>query len=352
ADGIDAMRETFFDGGRRNGYPEDGLEEVWEVLDGYKGYGFCQGHAEAFADHANATAYLATHYPAELLAATMDNQPAGHWACDVLVGEARRLGIRVYPLDVNLSEEHFKSRPMKIRVGWRAVRGLTEATLERIVLERQLDPFADVPDFVRRVRPRRDELYKIAQAGAFDAMCPRRPLMWAISEGSIERFDESSQTDLGLAAFRLPDIEEFTDIERFRLEVGALGFSVRWHPLDFYRDELRESGVVTAEEAKNRSSGSRVKVAGVMVAKRQPPTLSGRRVVFLTLFDETGLLNVTVWDRVYRQYGGVVYRDEGPMIVEGIVTRRHGLGVIAERLETIAGGDGVGRVAPHAFRYG
>ena len=89
-----------------------------------------------------------------------------------------------------------------------------------------------------------------------------------------------------------------------------------------------------------------------MVAKRQPPTLSGKRVVFLTLFDETGLLNVTVWDRVYRQYGGVVYRDEGPMVVEGVVTRRHGLSVIADRLATIGGGDDVGRVAAHAYRYG
>ncbi|MDA1191935.1 MAG: DNA polymerase III subunit alpha, partial [Candidatus Poribacteria bacterium] len=249
ADGIDAMRETFFAGGRKNGYPEDGLEEIWEVLNGYKGYGFCQGHAEAFADHANATAYLATHYPAEMLAGMMDEQPAGHWACDVLVGEARRRGIKIFPLDINLSEKQFKSKPYKIRVGWKAVRGLTEATLERIAQERQLDPFSGVVDFVRRVQPRRDELYRIAQSGAFDSMHPRRPLMWAISEGSVEQINGGNQTDLGLAAFRLPDIEEFTEIERFRLEVGALGFSVRWHPLDFYRDSLRQQGVVTTEEA-------------------------------------------------------------------------------------------------------
>ncbi|MBM3215280.1 DNA polymerase III subunit alpha [Candidatus Poribacteria bacterium] len=311
------------------GYSQETAETIFEWVSAYGGYGFCEGHAAAFGDTAYRTAYLLTHHPAEFYCGLLNNQPMGCWPPYILVTEAKRRGIDILPLDVNLSRDEFTSSDRWIRTGWRATRKLREETRDRMAEERHRRDFESVVDFAARVRPARDELENLVMAGAFERLHPnRRALLWALAEGRIPVAGDDP-LGLGTPVLSLPHVEPFSDRALCTIEFRSLGFSPNWHPLDFLRESLDAQGVLTCMEAK-RKEGC-VRVAGVPVQPHRPPTRSGKVVVFLTLSDETGLLDTTVFDRVYQRSGAVLF-TEGIVIIEGRMTRDRGLSLIAERI--------------------
>lgn len=125
----------------------------------------------------------------------------------------------------------------------------------------------------------------------------------------------------GRSLCELWDIPDFSEVEKFKHEFYILGLHPTRHPMEFYRDSLAKKGVLTAAAAKKMDSGASVRVAGVVVRPHRPPTRSGRVVVFFSLEDETGLIDVTVFEGVYRRCGGAMFTSP-ILVVEGRVERR------------------------------
>lgn len=323
----------------------DVAETIFSYIVGYAGYGFCEAHAAAFGDTAYRTAYLLRHHPAEFYAAVLSNEPMGYYPPNTICLEARRRGVSILPPEINKSGRRWLVEDGAIRVSLAQVRGMSEAALDAMLCEREEGgEFRSLLDFCRRMLKRqvrdatgrmcgtvgRDIIENLILCGAFDSLHPnRRQLFWRLEEIQRQAAVDSTPlfADDGEAAAHtasgsfLGTLEDFSDFEKFRLECDILGVSVTCHVVAYYRDALKRVGAVTSADLLSVPSGRRVRVGGVVVRPHRPPTRSGRVVVFLSLEDETGLADVTVFESIYQKYGSLIY-SRPALIVEGIVERR------------------------------
>jgi error-prone DNA polymerase len=353
---MDKIGERFVERARERGVSEPVAKEIFSYIHAYAGYGFCEAHAAAFADTAYKTAYLMAHHPAEFYAALLSHQPMGFWPPNTLIWEAKRKGIAILGPDVNRSQARFTIEGGALRVSLAQIQGMGEASLNAILEARKRGPFASLADFCRRLRGKvnRDLIRNMILCGAFDSLHPnRRQALWeldqALADASLgdgllaeiprgagalapahSSVGEQRCCSLGGAPLRpysvTPSASEgsrirdssptarndnmvpdFSPKEKWRHEFEILGIAMQRHPLSFTRERLRRQGVITAAEAKRGRSGTQVKVAGIVIRPHRPPTKSGRTVVFLTLEDETGLLDVTVFESIYQKCGKAIF---------------------------------------------
>ncbi|NLY55118.1 MAG: DNA polymerase III subunit alpha [Firmicutes bacterium] len=296
-------------------------ETIFSYIIGYAGYGFCEAHAAAFADTAYKTAYLLKHYPAEYFCALLNNQPMGFYAPETLCVEARRRGISILPLEINESRREFTVTPAGIRVGFKQLKGITDDTIEAILTARAKAPFTSLFDFVLRVPAANKAITEhLVLAGAFDRLHPnRKQALWllnqALTAGRTTTCTTNAAPALPLAmpaaALKAPEtISDFTQWEKFTQERSVLGFSADHHLLEFYREYLRNNAYATSQDIKELPTDTRVRIAGKVVRPHRPPTKSGRTVVFLTLEDEFGLVDATVFEKTYQSYGHLIFTRE------------------------------------------
>ncbi|HRK22055.1 MAG TPA: hypothetical protein PLX06_09605, partial [Fimbriimonadaceae bacterium] len=333
------MKEKILGRIKDNGYSELVAEQVYEYVAGFKGYGFAQGHALAFAEISIRSIYCQQNYPAEYFASLLSAQPAGYYGPCTIANEARSRGVQVLSPDVNRSERLFTVEdvlsPMDpkivlpnaaIRVGLMQVHGLSEATIGKIVGERDArrrglssgesigkesgPPYRSFFDFCARVRPSRDELESLILCGAFDSLNPnRRALMWAIpaAQDYMDSLATKNSLEVDLTLPEISDsIANFSEIEQAIIERRVLDLDVSRHLMAFERERVRAKGGISSAEAKRLLPRRKAIVVGNPIRLRFPPTPSGKRVVFFDLEDETGLLNVTCFDAVYRRDGHAI----------------------------------------------
>ncbi|MBI3721801.1 MAG: DNA polymerase III subunit alpha, partial [Fimbriimonas ginsengisoli] len=348
------------------GYSPSVAERVIDYVAGFKGYGFAQGHALAFAEVSLRSVSMMQNHPAEYFASLLSAQPAGYYGPATIANEARTRGVAMLPLDVNRSCLRFEVENLTIkgltvpnaaiRVGLIQLSGLSEGTKQRILeqqalaLERPPDReaqplksverqgaatavalrerplsvpepgggkgphgFASIFEFAARVQPDRDELEALILAGAFEALHPnRRALLWAMPSiaeyaATARSLLEGGSLPLLLAEPSLPArVEDFQPEEKAVYERSLLGMDVAAHLMAFERDRVAVKGGITSADAKRLPDGACAFVVGNPIRLRFPPTSSGKRVVFFDLEDETGLLNVTCFDDVYRRDGHAI----------------------------------------------
>jgi len=323
---MEAIGRRFIEKALARGVREDVARTVFSYIRAYAGYGFCEAHAAAFGDTAYKTAYLLRHYPAQFYAAILNNQPMGFYPPHTLVMEAKRRGITVLGPDVNSTDADFDVEGEAIRVGLKQVRGISRGEVEGIIKGR---PFGCLEEFLERTSVRRDVMENLILCGALDSIDPnRRRLMWLLGEKVRGRVGGG----LPIRYYTgFPEVEDYTGWQKLCFEWEILGFSPEGHPMEYLRKRLREEGVLTNREIKGCKAGTRIKAAGLVVRPHRPPTRSGRIVVFLSLEDETGLLDVTVFEDVYQAYGRLIF-TEPVLLMEGYIGGRGTASLIAERI--------------------
>lgn len=308
-------------------------ETVFTWLQGYAGYGFCEAHAAAFGDTSYRTAFLLKHHPAEFFAAILNNQPMGFYSAATIVNEARRCKVPVLGPDVHRSQTEFTVQNNSIRVGLKQVRDISDADLSRITSRR---PFISWGDFLSRCDLPRDVLENFVLCGACECFhANRRALLFSLGSACLHN---EGELDLSASHSTLQeDISDFTLYEKVCHEWDILGFSPRYHPLQFRRESLSGEGVSTNETIKNvKDSGRKWLAAGWVIRPHTPPTKSGKTVVFFSLEDETGLLNVTVFPAIYEKYGHLIF-GHPLLMVEGRKDRRGANSLVAERILDLSG---------------
>jgi len=330
---MDQIGELFIAKATANGVSKEIAETIFSYIVGYAGYGFCEAHAAAFADTAYKTAYLLKHYPAQFYAAILNNQPMGFYPANTICVEARRRGITILPLDINLSEADFTAGDTFIRIGLKQVKGMEAKFMEEILSQRRLRPFASLADFVFRTNLSKDVIENLILAGAFDQLNPnRRSLMWQLPnylssrQGSLFFLEEKQDNP----------VSDFTPWQRWLNEFRVLGLSATTHVMDFFRLRLQKQRFITSREVGSLALGTKIKIAGLVIRPHRPPTRSGKIVVFLTLEDEYGLIDVTVFENVYRRCGGKMFQH--PLLsVEGVVASRGGneVSIVANRVQPL-----------------
>ena len=328
-DDLTNLRERFVTGAAETvGASREQAITVFDQLSAFRGYGFAESHAFAFAQHAYASAWLREFYPAEYFCGLFNEEP-GMYNRQTLVQEAIKQGVRLLPLDINKSGARFacertQDNKKAVRFGLNGVTGLkrgddttegqAKSTLARIALERLRGDFSSIEDFYARVRVNRDELEALAKAGAFDAMMPRREAIYQarVLENAL-RPGEAALFAPGVTspAFDLPSDEEILQMD---LETKAASES-GLHVMDVHRYALEGLGVTPIAACAPRT---RVLTAGLVAQKQRPPTANG--VAFWWLEDGFHRVQVVISAELW-EANRVLLRDSSVMIVEGEFSR-------------------------------
>ncbi len=331
----------FVAGAMRTGLTQLDAEELFRRASAFAEFGFARAHAAAFAKITYDTAWLKLHYPVHYYAGILNNQPMGFYSPAVIVGDAKRHGVRVLPVDVNASRwEHEVERlpdgAFALRLGMRQVKGIDSSAREALERERAIGPYTSVRDFVARIGLGEQVAERLIAIGAFDwTDAPRRELLWqlrsTLADANPARpalgLTDDAQRELGAT---LPPM---TFAERIAADYRELGLSPTAHAVELFRERLTQRGVVPIGEAGKRGDRSRVRLAGLAVSIQHPMT--AKNFVFIALEDETGMINVTVRPQVYTAHRAILHRNpllviDGLLQVEGEV-----LNVVAERIHPV-----------------
>jgi error-prone DNA polymerase len=292
------------------------------MLEGFADYGFPESHAASFALLAYESAYLKCHYPAVFAAAILNVQPMGFYSTEVLVNDARRHKVHVKPITVNASEYwSFVDEEGALRLGFHLIRGLGEAQRERLQKAIDAGMFADLLDFAQRTQLEKEAMENLAVAGAFAPwFSSRREAMWAL-RGLDER---ETRGELG----RMMDVDEpaasFKQLSERRetaFDLWSTGVTPKQQPIAHMRAYLEEQRVIPAAKLAEQPRNLICKVGGLVITRQRPGTAKG--FVFLTLEDETGLVNVIVRPDVYEKYRRTI-RQSNTLIIEGQLQKEGG----------------------------
>ncbi|NED14224.1 DNA polymerase III subunit alpha, partial [Streptomyces sp. SID9124] len=315
-------------------YGAEVIARAWEIVEAFGSYGFCKAHAVAFAVPTYQSAWLKAHHPAAFYAGLLTHDP-GMYPKRLLLADARRRGVPVLPLDVNrsaaahkielVSDEGVEGERWGLRLALSDVHGISEAEVARIEAGQ---PYSSLLDFWQRARPGKAAAERLAQVGALDAFgANRRDLLLHLSELHRSQRGAGSggagaQLPLGgghrTASVGLPDLNE---AERLSAELGVLSMDVSRHLMSDHHAFLKELGAVSAKRLREARHGETVLVAGAKAATQTPPIRSGRRVVFTTLDDGTGLVDLAFFDDSHAACAHTVFHS-WLLLVRGVVQRR------------------------------
>ncbi|MGW1319066.1 DNA polymerase III subunit alpha [Streptomyces sp. NPDC002426] len=326
------IRVWFAERAARRKYGAEVIARAWEIIEAFGSYGFCKAHAVAFAVPTYQSAWLKAHHPAAFYAGLLTHDP-GMYPKRLLLADARRRGVPVLPLDVNRSAATHRIELVSgdngdkwgLRLALADVHGISEAEVARIEAGQ---PYTSLLDFWQRARPGKPAAERLAQVGALDAFgANRRDLLLHLSE--LHRAQRSSGS--GAAGAQLPlggghrtgtvGLPDLNDAERLSAELGVLSMDVSRHLMGDHHAFLEELGAISAKRLREAGHGETVLVAGAKVATQTPPVRSGRRVIFTTLDDGTGLVDLAFFDDSHAACAHTVFHS-WLLLVRGVVQRR------------------------------
>jgi error-prone DNA polymerase len=327
---MDSIEQRLRKGMAERGIGPAAQEQIVKSITSFALYGFPESHAASFALIAYASAYLKAHHPAAFLASLLNAWPMGFYHPATLVKDAQLHGTEVRPVDVVRSGWKCRWEEGAVRLGMRFVKGLKQETGESIERAQAEAPFLSIDDLARRCRLRPGELELLAHAGALSAFGrTRRAALWQVAKVSREAgplFEEIPTDDPS-------PLPEMSPIEETRADYASTEITTGPHMLAHLRKPLASRGVLSAKELLWRRDGDRVKTAGAVIVRQRPGTAKG--FVFLTLEDETGMLQAIVRPNLFRENRAVVV-GSGALVVEGKLQRQDGaLSVRAEKFWTI-----------------
>jgi error-prone DNA polymerase len=275
------FEERLKEGMARNGYPPGFAQAIYQQILGFGEYGFPESHSASFALLVYVSSWIKCHYPAAFCAALLNSQPMGFYAPAQLVQDARRHGVEVRPPDVQASDWDCTLEGGALRLGLRMVSGLAEKEGRRIAAGRPYRSVADLELDGKNLRC-------LAAAGALESLAGHRRLAHWAAAGAARRAPLDAP-----APETVPQLERAAESEEIIADYASLGLTLGRHPLALLRQELQKRGMVDAATLSRHPHGSPVQVAGLVTCRQRPDTASG--VVFVTLEDETGCMNIVVW---------------------------------------------------------
>ena len=294
-----------------SGIPIETGERIWEMMAAFAGYGFPKAHATSYAKIGWRSAWCKEYFPVEFIAAVLANW-SGYYSQRVYLSEARRLGLKVRPPHVNYSCHQFSVQRMMdtenraLFMGLGQVRELTQRTIGRII---QWAPFTTLDDFLSRVDPRHQEVERLAKIGALDGFGKIPAILNRLQSGGWQH------DQMSLFAWSDTSEEDWTLQQKVDAQQEILGTSLEAHPLELIPEKL--TGAISTIDAVERV-GRRVTVAGGRQTSRRSRTAKGDAMLFLTIEDLQGTLDVILFPDVYRSATSLLDANP-PLLITGVM---------------------------------
>ena len=356
---IDAERVAFvhgdpsrnIPGAVANGVSEQVANSIYDEILDFASYAFNKAHAVSYAIVAYRTAYMKRHYPAEYMAALLTSVLENSAKIAEYIAECRDMGIKLLPPDVNESGAHFTVSGSNIRYGLVAIKGMGWGAVDGLVAERERGGlFQSFEDFCRRMNGselNRRAVDNLIKAGAFDSMGYKRRALIQVSGAIIDsiaqaqRDNISGQLDLfgdftdngqkAPAVIKIPDIEEYSSLEKMALEKETTGLYLSGHPMDGYRDAVRRIGAVplgtllgdlASDDGEHRFADNQlVTVAGVVASSKTRTTRNNTLMSYIQLEDDTGSMELMAFQRALDS-GGAYIKDNAALVIKGRISIR------------------------------
>ncbi len=380
---IERLRETLYAGMAGHGITGDLADDIYDRIQAFANFGFAESHAISFGLIVYASSWLKLHYPAAFLAALLRSQPMGFYSPQSLTADARLHGVTTLRPDVLHSGVHADLEPLArfghrssfsvartdkerpnlgqrcldpdqppippfdpdttpdptlthrrdgafaVRLGLTEVQGIGEADAQRVVDARARRPFIDMPDIARRTGLSVAQMEALATAGAFDGFgISRRQALW--NAGYTDAPDRLAGTAVQASPPMLPGMNP---VEQTLADLWATRISPDEHPMEHLRPLMLSEGVLSVADTSTHEADRRVRVAGLVTHRQRPYTAGG--VTFLNIEDETGMLNVVVFDAVWQRHRRVA-RNSAGLVVRGMLERQDGVvNLVADKIERI-----------------
>ena len=297
--GLEPFQRQLIDGMHERGYHESFAHQIFNQILGFGEYGFPESHAASFALLVYTSAWLKAYEPAAFCAALINSQPMGFYAPAQLVRDARSHGVEVRPVDVTISawdctlERRVDGRPA-LRLGLRLVKHLSSEGSTRLLAARATRAFASIADLAERGELDRRDLTALAAADALAGLTGHRHrAVWQVSgvERALPLLPAAMAPEEGIPLLRAP--REGQDIVA---DYGSTGLTLRRHPVSLLREKLQRRGVLPTQDLWDQPNGAKVITAGLVITRQRPGSAAG--VTFVTMEDETGYVNLIVWNNV------------------------------------------------------
>ncbi len=331
---LEQHRERLIRGFAARGVSLEFAERLYKQIQGFGEYGFPESHAASFALLVYASSWIKVHHPAAFAAALVNSQPMGFYSPSTLLQDAQRHGVLLYGICIHRSDwDCTLEAASTIRVGLRQVRGLGEESGKRIEAARARGLFTSIEDLSNRAHLKKNELEALAEAGALAPLMPegqkgRREAIWKVHAPRAPGLFRGH--DLGDEA---PSMPALTRAEQLVLDYERTGLSVNDHPMRIVRPSLPKA-IKSSIEVQTMPHGARVTGAGLVICRQRPQTASG--VVFVTMEDEAGFINVILYARIFEQFRHVATTST-LLVVEGKIEREgEVVYIVAQRLSRMA----------------
>jgi DNA polymerase-3 subunit alpha len=312
-------REKFIAGAEKNGISPDLADEIFKKLVPFAGYGFNKSHAAAYAALANQTAYLKCHYPLEFFIASMNSEISDTNRLWILIREARRIELEIYPPDINNSDFEFTKEGSGIRYGLGALKNLGRPIVESITTERKRGSFNSFFDFqVRAKGLNKKSLESLIKAGAFKAFEPdvekllsaaQKKQEYVGSQGSL--FGEGQQDE--------EPVPDKTAQEKVIYEKEAFGFYFSEHPLERFQDEFDALGLKPINQLSTVETGEVIAIGGIVNSKKIKRDKNGRNYAIVNLADLESAIDVFIFSDYFERYSSLLKVDS-PVIIKGRIS--------------------------------
>ncbi|HEV8256500.1 MAG TPA: OB-fold nucleic acid binding domain-containing protein, partial [Casimicrobiaceae bacterium] len=298
--GLEPFEQRLIEGMRKNGYDEQFARQIFQQILGFGEYGFPESHSASFAHLVYVSSWLKRYEPAAFTCALLNSQPMGFYSPSQLTQDLRRHEVPILPADAVVSEWECTLEDVRgegggeeqpaLRLGLCLVKGLSQAGGERLVAARRAQTFADVGDLARRANLNAHDMQALAAAGALSSLSGhRRHALWDVA--GVERMP--ALLDAAPIAEAQPLLAAPSEGENIVADYASLGLTLGRHPVALLRERLQRQRMFTAAELKALPHGRLARVTGLVTGRQRPGTASG--VTFVTLEDETGMVNVIVW---------------------------------------------------------
>ncbi|RAI36102.1 error-prone DNA polymerase [Rhodoplanes serenus] len=306
------------------GYDRGFAQRCFEQIKGFGSYGFPESHAASFAKLVYVSSWIKCHHPAVFACALLNSQPMGFYAPAQIVRDAREHGVRVEPVDVGYSDwdntlERTARGVLALRLGFRQADGIHEAEARRLVAARG-EGFGSIEALAARSGLHGRPLRALADADAFRSLgLDRRAALWA-----VRRLPDDEPLPL-FAAARAAELAAEPDAalpamglaEHVAADYQTVRLSLKGHPMGMLRDVFAAEGVLTAREVSAKPDGAAARTAGVVLVRQRP---GNGNALFVTLEDETGIVNLVLWARLFERFRREVMAAR-LMAVEGRVQK-------------------------------
>lgn len=347
-----------------NGISEEVANEIYDEMSSFASYAFNKSHAACYAYVAFQTAYLKCHYPSEFMAALLTSVLDNTDKVIEYSGECARLGLKVLPPDVNISNGGFTADNGKIRFGLNAVKNVGRNLIERVVEERQEEPYSSLYDFCKRMHGtelNRRAVECLIKAGAFDSMGVNRHSLVEAVDGIIKSVESDSRRNLegqldlfsvmsgesqtaDTDSYEIKPFPEYSHTELLQQEKEVSGLYLSGHPLDAYREQSARFASnsikeLTGEDA-HKLDGNHVRIVCTVVKNRMMTTKSNTMMAFTSVEDLTGTMEVIVFPRVLDTFRDAL-KENAVVVIEGRLSVREDepSKLMAESISPIEGYD-------------